>query len=137
MDDELGNVLQSNSDILKEYKYNPKLIEDSKLLDQDGGRQNTTISVIATNISLNKSQLNYIAKMSFSGLSRAIRPSGTILDGDLTIVISNCEVETEITDKMLISLGSLSADTLTRAIGRAIYSAKSLNNIIAYSDIIK
>lgn len=137
MDNELGGLLQKNSDILKEYKYNPELINDLKLFDQENGRKNTTISVIATNVSLTKSQLNYIAKMSFSGLSRAIRPSGTTLDGDLTIVISNCELETKINDQKLTRLGSLSSDTLTRSIGRAIYNAKSLNNVISYSDMIK
>ncbi|NDD49085.1 MAG: peptidase T4, partial [Alphaproteobacteria bacterium] len=72
---------------------------------------------------LNKLDLYKIAKMCTSGLSRAIQPVGTPMDGDIIFVVSSNEKKLNINEYNITQIGSLASDTLTRAIGRAVFSA--------------
>ncbi|MDG2188012.1 MAG: P1 family peptidase [Hyphomicrobiales bacterium] len=136
-ENELGGNIRKYYKNLEKYNADNNIFDTSINGNQKQAGKNTTISVIATNIELSKLNLSKIAKMSISGLSRAIRPVGTPLDGDLTFVISSCEKKLEVSDHFLTTIGSLSSDTLTRSIGRAIYNAETNNGIVGYSDIIK
>ena len=53
--------------------------------------ENTTLAVVATDANLTKSETRRLAMISQNGLSRAIRPSSTPLDGDIVFAISTGE----------------------------------------------
>jgi L-aminopeptidase/D-esterase-like protein len=97
---------------------------------------NTTLGVIATDITLTKAQARRVAIMAQDGLARALRPAHTPYDGDVVFVLSTgaraLGLPTTPGPMALAKLGTLAADCLTRAIGRAIHHAQSLGDIPAY-----
>ena len=136
LDGEMGNNLRKNFRDFENYQYQPDITETTKLHKTIKDRQNTTISVIATNLDLSKLELYNLAKMSTSGLSRAIRPAGTSLDGDIIFAISSCKRNYNKNDYSFSFICSTAADTLTRAIGRAVFNAKSVTGLNAVKDLI-
>ena len=50
--------------------------------------QNTTIGVVATDLTLTKTQCLRVAQMAHDGFARAIRPSHTLYDGDTIFALS-------------------------------------------------
>jgi len=90
---------------------------------QPGG--NTTIAVVATDAVLTKPQARRLAVTAQDGLSRAIRPVHTPLDGDT--VFATATGVRPLNDPIwtLSSLGALAADVLARAIARGVYGAAS------------
>tara|TARA_B100000925_G_scaffold282288_1_gene254972 strand:- start:468 stop:1517 length:1050 start_codon:yes stop_codon:yes gene_type:complete len=136
LDGEMGNNLRENVRDFEYYKYQPDITETTKLDKQPKDRQNTTISVIATNLDLSKLELYNLAKMSASGLSRAIRPAGTSLDGDIIFAISSCKRNYHKKDYNFSFICSAASDTLTRAIGRAVFNAKGINGVKSVRDIV-
>ena len=73
--------------------------------------------------------------MSQAGLARSIRPINTPLDGDVVFTISNNNIKLSgPRENSITELGTLAADTLARAIGRAICNAESIKNIKSYID---
>jgi L-aminopeptidase/D-esterase-like protein len=123
MNGEMGDNINSNYKNFVKYSFNYKNKNNTKLRSDLTSKENTTISVIATNIELNKLDLYKIAKMCTSGLSRAIQPVGTPMDGDIIFVVSSNEKKLNINEYNITQIGSLASDTLTRAIGRAVFSA--------------
>jgi D-aminopeptidase len=88
-----------------------------------GPAQNTTLAVIATNASLGKGELKRLAVMAQTGLARAIQPVHTPLDGDIVFTLATGERPLENPLFDLTELGALAANTLARAVARAIYEA--------------
>lgn len=87
---------------------------------------NTTLAVVATDARLSKAQCKRLAVMAQSGLSRAIYPVHTPLDGDVVFAAS---VGTKpLPDPVfgLSELGTLAANVLARAIARGVYEARAL-----------
>jgi len=123
MNGEMGDNINSNYKNFAKYSFNYKIKNNTKLKSDLTSKENTTISVIATNIELNKLDLYKIAKMCTSGLSRAIQPVGTPMDGDIIFVVSSNEKKLNINEYNITLIGSLATDTLTRAVGRAVFSA--------------
>ena len=123
MSGEMGDNINSNYKNFAKYSFNYECKNNTKLRSDLTSKENTTISVIATNIELNKLDLYKIAKMCTSGLSRAIQPVGTPMDGDIIFVVSSNDKKLNIDEYNLTQIGSLASDTLTRAIGRAVFSA--------------
>lgn len=82
--------------------------------------ENTTLGVIITNASFNKSQLCKIAGMAHDGYARSIRPVHTSVDGDTIYALSVGEISA---DQDLV--GSLAAEVMSEAILRAVNSAES------------
>jgi D-aminopeptidase len=87
---------------------------------------NTTLAVVATDAKLTKAQAKRLAVMAQSGLSRAIYPVHTPLDGD--IVFAAAMGQTPLPDPVysLSELGMLAANVLARAIARGVYEATAL-----------
>jgi L-aminopeptidase/D-esterase-like protein len=87
---------------------------------------NTTLAVIATDAKLNKAQAKRLAVMAQSGLSRAIYPVHTPLDGD--VVFAATLGQKPLVDPVysLSELGMLAANVLARAICRGVYEATAL-----------
>lgn len=91
---------------------------------------NTTIGVVVTNGKFNKTQANKIASMAHNGLARAIRPVHTMFDGDTLFAMATGEVEADIN-----VVGTLAAETMAKAIYRAVTQAKGAYGLKAAKDL--
>jgi L-aminopeptidase/D-esterase-like protein len=104
------------------------LPNDALALRTKGGEPaaNTTLAVVATDAALTKGQTARLAVMAQDGLARAIYPVHTPLDGDL--VFAAATGTRPFTDPLLglAALGTVAANTLARAVARAVYEATAL-----------
>jgi L-aminopeptidase/D-esterase-like protein len=89
-------------------------------------RASTTLVIVATDAILTKAQAKRLAVMAQSGLSRAIYPVHTPLDGDVVFAASTGR--RPLADPMLglTNLGALAANVVARAIARGVYEAAAL-----------
>ena len=96
------------------------------LRSKGGPRQATTLAIIATNAKLSKAQCKRLTVMAHTGMTRAIYPVHTPLDGD--VVFAAATGEKPLPDPIfpLSELGMLAANVLARAIARGVYEAKAL-----------
>jgi len=88
---------------------------------------NTTIAVVATDAPLSKAQAKRLAVQAHDGMAHALRPAHAWLDGDLIFTASTERHPRPPTPRELAEIGMLAADTLARAIARAVYEATPLN----------
>lgn len=88
-----------------------------------GAGENTTLAVVATNAKLDKRAARRLAIMAQTGLARAIYPVHTPLDGDTVFTLATGKIELHAPVTGLAHLGTAAADTLARAIARAVYEA--------------
>ena len=103
-------------------------------------RGNTTIAVIATDIALTRVEMQRVAMMAQDGLARALRPIHAPFDGDVVFALSTGkrEVPEDFPRSfMTLRIGALAADTLARAIARAIFEATALagSDVPAWRDL--
>lgn len=103
-------------------------------------RTNTTLACIATDMALNRVELQRIAIMAQDGMARALRPSHAPFDGDIVFTLSTAQQEAHANTPrpvLTMRLGALAADVLARAIARAIYEATALpgTDIPAWRDL--
>jgi len=84
---------------------------------------NTTIAIVATNATMDKSQLKRLAVTAQDGMARAIVPSHTPFDGDLVFALSTGEREMEVPVIDSMQLGHAGAVCLSRAIARGVFHA--------------
>jgi L-aminopeptidase/D-esterase-like protein len=92
---------------------------------------NTTIAVVATDMSLDKGGCRRLAIMAQGGLARAIRPLHTPFDGD-TIFALATGVGPPAAPDLLLRLGSAAADCLARAVMRALIAAEPLAGVTSW-----
>ena len=88
--------------------------------------QNTTIGVVATNVKLDSRAAKRIAIMAHSGMSRAIRPIHSPVDGDVIFVLSTGTLDKELNLNDINIIGELGARVCSRSIARGVYEAKSI-----------
>ncbi len=88
--------------------------------------ENTTLVVVATDATLTKAQTRRLAIMAQDGLSRALRPIHTPLDGDIVFAAATCQRPFADPIYGLAELGTLAADVVARAIARGVYEARAL-----------
>lgn len=86
-----------------------------------GSGGNTTIAIVATDLTLTKAQATRMATAAHDGMARAIVPSHTPMDGDLVFGCATSQRDPS-ADDMLI-LGHAAATCLARAIARGVYAA--------------
>ena len=86
---------------------------------------NTTIAVVATDLSLDKPGCRRLAIMAQDGLAQAIRPAHTPFDGDTVFALSTGAGD-KIGPERLARLGAAAASCLARAIMRALVAAEPL-----------
>jgi len=84
---------------------------------------NTTLAVVATDADLDKLALKRLAIMAQTGLSRAIYPVHTPLDGDIVFALSTGHGPAVEPVFALAELGALASCVLARAVARAVYEA--------------
>ena len=99
----------------------PKATAEAPLADQPF--RATTLSVVATNVALSKTQLTKLAMMANTGAARAINPYHTNGDGDQVLTISTGAVARDVS---LTSLGAIASEVVSDAILRAVTTATAL-----------
>ena len=97
--------------------------------------QNTTIGVIATNAKLDSKAAKRIAIMSHSGMSRAIRPIHSPVDGDVIFVLSTGTLNRELNLNDVNTIGELGARVCSRSIARGVYEAESILGIKSWREV--
>ncbi|MBB2987198.1 P1 family peptidase [Terracoccus luteus] len=100
---------------------------------------NTTIAVVVTNAPLEKAAAQRMSGNAHDGMARAIRPIHTLADGDTVFAVSTGQGEPlRINDpadsRQLNAIFGAGADTLSRAIAKAMLSADSVGGITSYCD---
>ena len=102
---------------------------------------NTTLACIATDVVLSRVELQRIAIMAQRRHgARALRPSHAPFDGDIVFALSTArqEADDNLPRPVLTTrVGALAADTLARAIARAVFEAIALpgTDIPAWRDL--
>ncbi len=89
-------------------------------------RANTTLVVVVTDAVLTKAQAKRLAIMAQSGLSRAIYPVHTPLDGDVVFAASTGRKPLADPMLALTHLGTVAANVVARAIARGVFEASTL-----------
>lgn len=108
-------------------------LADSKFDPQP--MQNTTIAVVATDATLTRIEARRLAIMARDGMARAIRPIHTPFDGDTVFALSTGRgALPEPHALTLTALGAIAADTLSRAIGRALWAAETTGGFPGYRE---
>jgi L-aminopeptidase/D-esterase-like protein len=100
--------------------------------DQIGLHANTTLAVIATEISLSKKELNKLAEIADKAFMNAISPSHHRYDGDVLFAISTNQREAEVD---LEQMGQFAMEALEHSFSRAVTEARSLGGVKSYSDL--
>ena len=88
--------------------------------------QSTTPALVATDAALSKAQAWRLAVMAQTGMARAIYPVHTPLDGDLVFAVATGRKPLGDPFIAMAELGAIAANTLARAIARAVYEARPL-----------
>lgn len=96
--------------------------------------ENTTIAIVATDAILTKAQCRHFAVMAHQGLSRAIRPAQTPLDGDTVFAVSTGRRPLAEPVLDLARLGAHAANCLARATARGVFAAETLGGTESYRD---
>jgi L-aminopeptidase/D-esterase-like protein len=91
-----------------------------------GAGENTTLVIVATDVSLTKAQANRLAVMAQSGMSRAIYPVHSPLDGDVVFAASTGRRPLADATAGLTTLGALAGNVVARAIARGVFAATAL-----------
>ena len=99
---------------------------------------NTTLAVIATNMSLHKTQLMKVAELAHDGMARAIHPIHTNLDGDVIFALSSLSGERRDVSHMsemtcVDVVGIAAADALVKAINNSVRYASAIAGFPAYA----
>jgi D-aminopeptidase len=88
---------------------------------------NTTIAVVAADAPLSKTQAKRLAIQAHDGIAHALRPAHTWRDGDIVFAASTGRNPRSPSAHELAEIGMIAADTLARAIARAVYEATPLD----------
>ncbi len=107
-----------------QHPHHPAIWSGSKALRGAAPSQNTTIAVVATDAILTRTDASRFAIMAADGLPRAIRPVHSPFDGDTVIALATGRVALDDPAALtLAALGTAAADTLARAVVRAVLAA--------------
>jgi L-aminopeptidase/D-esterase-like protein len=92
----------------------------------------TTLTVVATNVGLTKTQLTKLAMMANTGAAKAINPYHTQGDGDQMYAISTGTLKPNLS---LTALGAVAAELVADTIVRAVRMATGVEGWIAVNDL--
>ncbi len=102
------------------------VLRSQPLLSPFAAEPNSTIGVVATDAALSKSDCYRLAVMAQAGLTRAIRPAHTPVDGDTIFALAMGAADRRAD---VMQLGSLAARAVERAILTAVTQAKGLAGV--------
>ncbi|HMK84397.1 MAG TPA: P1 family peptidase [Steroidobacteraceae bacterium] len=89
---------------------------------------NTTLGVLACNANLSTAECKRIAMMAHDGIARAVRPAHTPFDGDTLFAIASGALKLDGARWRAVHvarIGSAAADCVSRAIARAVHTART------------
>lgn len=89
-----------------------------------GPGEATTIAIVATDAALDQAQATRLATAAHDGMARALVPSHTLLDGDLVFAAATGAHPLPDALETPFQLGHAAAICLSRAIARAVFSAR-------------
>lgn len=95
---------------------------------------NTTIGIVATDLTLSKAQCGKLAGVAHDGLARAIRPAHTMVDGDTIFALATCGRPAPGKDETHDVLAA-GADVFARAVAHAVLAATGREGAPAYLDV--
>ncbi|WP_343953379.1 P1 family peptidase, partial [Nonomuraea longicatena] len=95
---------------------------------------NTTIGVVATDLTLTKAQCGKLAGVAHDGLARAIRPAHTMVDGDTVFALATCARPAPDAAGLQEVLAA-GADVFSRAVAHAVLAATGRADAPAYLDV--
>jgi len=106
----------------------PAAVPAAALTPHAKGRpgENTTIAIVATDAALGKAQAKELAVIAQDGFARAIYPAHTTLDGDTVFAAATGRRPLKDLVNELTELGAIAANTLARAVARAVFEARAL-----------
>mgnify|MGYP001178158505 FL=1 len=110
----LGDVFNKEGKEIAGVRKNGRFISTMDILKSESiklSNTNTTIGVIATNASLNKTEATKVSQMAHDGLARCINPIHTMEDGDTLFAISQGEIKAN-----LSLVGALAAEACEEAV---------------------
>src|SRR5699024_7174892 len=110
---------------------------DAAAADGVPDSMNTTIAVVATDAPLTKAMATKMAGMAQDGLARAIRPIHTLYDGDTVFALSTGDAPAWTVNGHVGDLNKIfaaGANTLSRAIVKAVRNAESASGMRSYCD---
>lgn len=107
----------------------------SPSIENQNIRENTTLGIIATNLSLDKSQTNKLAERGQDGFAMSIQPCHMPGDGDVVFSISTCESNQNIDRSVITSLYALAPIVMSEAIMRGVQLASSLGGVPTSNDL--
>jgi len=93
---------------------------------KDSPSESTTLVILATDAILTKAHAKRLAVMAQSGLSRAIYPVHTPLDGDVVFSASTGRRPLADPQLGLTALGTVAANVVARAVARGVFEAVAL-----------
>jgi L-aminopeptidase/D-esterase-like protein len=102
-----------------------------------GALRSGTNAVVATNVTLTKSQATKIAEMADDGISRAVNPAHTPGDSDTLFVLGTARLAIETlgdANAVVTQIGTAGANAVSRAIVHALLAAKSTSCQPSYCD---
>ena len=91
---------------------------------------NTTLAVVATNVSLDRIALEALAQVGNDALARRITPYGTQFDGDVCFAASTAEVS----PASLLQVEALAAQVVPEALERAVRQARGTPDVPGLAD---
>lgn len=94
-----------------------------------GMASNTTIAVVATNASLDKTAMTKVAQMAHDGLARVINPIHTMSDGDTVFALCTGAMAADVS-----MVGHWAGKVLAQAVLRAIYVAETIQGYRCWKD---
>jgi L-aminopeptidase/D-esterase-like protein len=119
-----GDVLDERGDLIAGSRAKDAVPMWGKLAGQT-----TVLACVVTNAKLDKLRGTHVARMSASGISRAVRPAHGFHDGDVVFLGATGEVECDPT-----LVGAVGADVVAEALRRGVRAAKGLGGIPGLAD---
>lgn len=116
VDPDTGRVLAGPRPSEGGFADSVALLQQGKAVLPDVGT-NTTLVVVATDAHLTKEQAHLLARMASAGVAQAVRPSFTMLDGD---VVFSLALPRRTGPVDMMALGAMAARVVADAIVRAV-----------------
>jgi L-aminopeptidase/D-esterase-like protein len=120
-------------DVTKTLMTNPPRykLDASRTIPEDPVMGSTTIGVVATNATFNKTEMTKICMMANCGAARCINPYHTPGDGDTLFAASTRKVQSDLSVSVI---GALAAEVVSRAVIQSAKMASSIEGWPAYRD---
>jgi L-aminopeptidase/D-esterase-like protein len=117
----IGDVIGADGAVLAGARRDGRFVGAVELIAEgvrppiDAERANTTLVCVCTDARLTKLEAFAAARAASAGLARAVRPSSTTFDGDMTFVLASGRVEAD-----LLTVSVMAAEATAAAIRDAV-----------------